>query len=91
MLIGMKQFSLRRLFASVTIVAIGLAVLVQALRFAHKPMPEYFLSFFALWFLAGPMIGAGIALLFKRPKLGAVLGFFFQVPTWIAMIFILRG
>jgi hypothetical protein len=67
----MLKFTLKRLFVSVSLIAIGLATWF---KFEH-PDPELnpSLSVFG-WFFAGALIGAGALSLYKHPILGAAVG-----------------
>jgi len=62
---GMVQFSLNRLFAAVTLIALGTA------RIAERPHGEIG-SY--LWLLGGAAVGAGVLSLYRRPIIGAIAG-----------------
>jgi lysine-N-methylase len=89
----MFQFTTRRLFASVTLVATGCGLLSSFFAIGGGPEPQYAPALCA-WFLvlayfaAGPLIGAGIFNLAKRPRLGAVLGLIAE--TLVPAILFLR-
>jgi hypothetical protein len=83
------QFSLKRLMASTAIIAVGCAMIGEALRQSTMEMPRHFLPLFFLWFMGGVFVGAGMLYPFRRSKLGGVLGFFIQVPTFLALAYIL--
>jgi len=64
----MPRFSLKHLFICTMLVAAGLASVVSAHRVENNGVG------FWLWFAAGPLLGAGILTLLKRPFLGFVIG-----------------
>jgi hypothetical protein len=67
----MPQFSLKRLFVSVTLIAVGCALLVVIQRRESLGRPEYTRSIIMLCALIGPsLIGAGIGNIFKRAAHG---------------------
>jgi len=77
----MGQFSLKRLFASVTLIALG----IGDITFLNSNGSKYFgpasnsqdpilLIMLALVFLGGTLIGAGVLNLWKRAGPGAILG-----------------
>jgi hypothetical protein len=73
---GMGRFSLKRLFASVTLVGVGLAI--EARLFSHPeiyPLTQFLMSAFG-----GAFIGAGIFNPFGRPWAGAALGALIALP-----------
>ena len=88
------RFSLRRLFTSITLIALGLAD-IAIIRSSYdvrgwgsgqlvREMPVFFVAILAilLAFLPGPLIGAGIFNLWKRAWIGAILG----IPVWIWLV-----
>ena len=71
----MGQFSLSRLFASVSLIAIGLVLFVPAYRLVYsRPMLVSYWVAVPLWLLGGAIIGAGVLTPFKKPWLGAAIG-----------------
>ena len=68
----MKQFSLRRLFVAITLVAIGCGEVAFLRAFSGPPPLDSFQWLAVL--TCGPIIGAGLFTPFKRPMLGAFLG-----------------
>ena len=70
------QFSLKRLFVSTTLLAIGFALAVVGFRelggFSHSMSDN---TAFALWFLGVTLIGAGALCPFHRTVSGALTGF----------------
>ena len=80
---GMKQFSLRRLLVSFTLVAVGLFMALNIYRY-HGAFP--------IWFINGGLIFGGIGNLFRRPIVGAVVGMVIAaVLAMILFAFALRG
>ena len=83
------QFSLKRMFASVTLLAIGMAMLVFLFRHVPRVPP---LADELLFLAGGATIGAAILLPVKRAWLGAILGLtilvLFQLTT--SMEFMLK-
>jgi hypothetical protein len=75
----MGQFSLKRLFASMALIAIGLATACLH----RRDSPEVL----TLW-LATILIGAGVGTLFKRPILGLVIGAL-VIPAHVLVLAIL--
>lgn len=74
----MPKFSLKRLFASITMIAVGCGLL------AWLFLPHSYSRGFegAIWFLSGALIGAGLLSLWHPVYgtiLGAVLGFAAQL------------
>jgi hypothetical protein len=65
------RFSLKRLFVSTALIAVGLAVLVRVLEvrgFYHWVID------FPICFVGGALLGAGALAPFKRAGLGAAIG-----------------
>ena len=62
---GMGQFSLKRLFIAVTLIAIGIA------RIVVRPTSDLGSL---MWPLGGAAVGAGALSLYRRPIIGAVAG-----------------
>jgi hypothetical protein len=71
------QFGLRELLWSVTLMALGTGLIVQAFDLPSQ------LTLIAL-LIGGAIIGAGVLLPIRRPGLGAILGF-------VVMIFVILG
>lgn len=70
------QFSLQRLFASFTLVAVGLPVIIWLGTYQFNIEPTLRDVLAALLFISsGMLIGAGALLPFRRAKLGIALGF----------------
>jgi hypothetical protein len=67
----MPRFSLKRLFASITLIAIGVAMIAAV--FQHREIFEWYT---ALLFVVagGGTIGAGLFNPFRRPWLGVAIG-----------------
>jgi hypothetical protein len=77
---GMRQFSLQRLFVSVTLIAAGCGAIAWFVRWAAtlKSLPNdapVKSNMPALIVLGIVLIGVGIGNLFKRPVQGGVLSF----------------
>jgi hypothetical protein len=70
----MPQFTLKRLFVSVLLIAIGAAACTAALELAALPADQVFVANLALWLVGGAFIGGGIFYLFQRAELGALVG-----------------
>jgi len=68
---GMGTFSLRRLLASVTLFAVGLAIVVAA---THDRWPEDAVASALLWMMAGASFGAAVFMPFKLARTGAIFG-----------------
>ena len=69
-------FSLKQLFVSFTMVAVGLAI--GKIGWSHRGSLDFV---FPLFFLSGPLIGAGLLMPNRRPLIGATVGFVLQLPT----------
>jgi len=70
----MEPFSLRRLFAALTLIAIGCGALVYLFRTEDQtPAAGLWKVLAAFW--GGPLVGAGLFTPIRRPALGAILGF----------------
>ena len=65
------HFSLKRLFVSTALIAVGLAVMVRVVQVAGL---FHWVIDFPVCFVAGALLGAGALAPFKRPGLGAVIG-----------------
>lgn len=65
------HFSLKRLFVSTALIAVGLAVLV---RVVHVAGLFRWIVDFPVCFIAGALLGAGVLAPFKRMWLGAAIG-----------------
>ena len=77
--VSVRQFSLRRLFASLTLAGMGLAIIGGLATRQYDLTPSIADIPAALaWLGGGMMLGAGLLLPFNRPALGAVLGFAVQ-------------
>jgi hypothetical protein len=75
----MYQFTTKRMFVSITMLAVGLGLLISffsADRIYETAYAPAFLGWFLLlgYFASGPLIGAGVLNLAKRPWLGASIG-----------------
>jgi hypothetical protein len=68
------QFSLRRLFVATTLIAFGCGEIAFLLATLRPPPIDTFQMVVIL--TCGPISGAGLLTPFKRPILGAILGFF---------------
>jgi hypothetical protein len=77
------QFSLRRFFSTVTLIAVG----VGLLGYLFSGAGSNGLLFAVDWLLGGVCIGAGILNPFRKPILGAFLGGLTQVV--LAFIFLM--
>ncbi len=76
----MRRFSLRRLFSSLTLAGIGLAIIGSLATREYDLSPSLVDVAYALsWIGGGMILGAGLLLPFKRPVLGMVLGFAVQI------------
>lgn len=75
MIAGMARFSLRRLFAAVTLIAVGCGALAYLFRTADEAPAAGIWKVLAA-ICGGPLIGAGLLTPVRRPALGAILGFF---------------
>ncbi len=71
----MPQFSLRRLFVSVTIIAVGFALISAKTRLSPLKFASPSIELILLLMLGASLVGAGIGNLFRRPMLGAIVGF----------------
>jgi len=71
----MVQFSLKRLFASVTLFAIGSAIVAVAITLSRWPLIDFF-SLTLVWGLAGASLGSAVLVPFKEGRNGAIIGGF---------------
>jgi hypothetical protein len=75
----MRRFSLKRLFASLTLAGIGLAIIGSlATREYNLPPSLVDVAYALFWISGGMILGAGLLLPFNRPVLGMILGFAMQ-------------
>jgi hypothetical protein len=65
------SFSLKRLFLSTALIAVGLAVMVRVVQVAGL---FHWVIDFPVCFIAGALLGAGALVPFKRAGLGAAIG-----------------
>ena len=82
----MAQFSLRRLLASVTLIAVGLAslaVLFNGVGYGWTPI--------CLWIFGGALIMAGVFNMFRHPLAGVALGLIIQLILLTLYVARLRG
>lgn len=80
----MPQFSLKRLFFSLALIAIGLGMFGCVIQIANPSL----LTVFAVWIVGGTMIGGGVGVLFRQSILVAL--FAFLLLFGIAMVFALH-
>ena len=83
----MAQFSLKRTFASVALIAIGVASLSSAIGRYCFTNPEYVsfehINFWLVaWMTAGLWIGAGLGVPWRYPIRGACIGAIIQIIVW---------
>jgi len=77
------QFTLRRAMVSLTLVAVGLALLGGLVREASARDAVILpVVLFSIWFGSGALIGAGVLVLTSRWWVGALL----SIPIQIAML-----
>jgi len=78
-----QQFSLKRLFGSVLLIATGFGAVAHAIELGNGALPVDSISPF--WFAGVILIGAGLLHLLNRIALGACLGLAMQffVLIWI--------
>jgi hypothetical protein len=76
------RFSLKWLFFGMTAIAIGIAMIVWAYD------AENILFLIACWFGGGATIGAGLLGLFRRPMLGAFVGFMVQAAVFFLIFLV---
>src|SRR5260221_11243567 len=72
--VEMLQFSLKRMFVSISLIAVG-AGMLACLLFERAGGALFPIGqIFAMWFSSGALIGAGLFTPFKRPIVGAFIG-----------------
>jgi hypothetical protein len=89
----MPRFSLKRLFASITLISIGIALLVAIPRFriliSNEPGNFVYGDDMRiagpLWFAGGAAIGAGIMVPYKRTLWGVKMGLKVQLALVLLM------
>ncbi len=93
----MPQFTLKRLYLSITLIAAGVGMFMLMMSrkvnpnwsdFWREP-PKFDLLGDTLWFLAGAAVVAAICLFAKRPLRGAVIGAF--VGAFLMLILMSRA
>jgi len=83
-----KQFTLRRAFMSIFLIAVGAAMLFRLLREIAIPGSVVLpLVLYPVWFGGGAFIGAGLAHLNYDWAAGAIL----SIPFQNAMLFVLTA
>jgi hypothetical protein len=70
------HFSLKRLFVSTALIAVGLAIVVRVVQVAGS---YHWIIDFPVCFIGGAILGAGALLPFKRSGLGAAIGLLLSV------------
>src|SRR5215211_5023221 len=70
------SFSLKRLFLSTALIAVGLAVMVRVVQVSGL---FHWVIDFPVCFIAGALLGAGALVPFKRAGLGAAIGLLLSV------------
>jgi hypothetical protein len=92
------QFSLKELILSMTMLAVGLGIVASFVWINNSnsriirpgPLEIYVLFFnFLLVLCSGPLIGAAVGVLFKKPVKGAVIGLMVEVLGLIVVIVLL--
>jgi hypothetical protein len=78
------QFSLQRMLAGISLVAVGAGVLAWSFRSPHTELKHQIGPF--LDFICIPMIGGGLFTPFKRPILGALI----FLGAWLAFLAIME-
>ena len=77
----MPRFSLKRLFVSFTLVAVGTAIIAWSFRLVlgidHTQLPHKYILLIFLF--SGPLVGLGLSWPFKRPAIGLYFGVCLQV------------
>jgi hypothetical protein len=85
---SMRQFSLKRLFASMTLIAAGCGAFMWLAQWKvpaeSGPIKSYMPYLIVVGFV---FIGMGIGNLFKRPMNGGILGFVAFIIVALVMIF----
>jgi hypothetical protein len=72
------QFSLKQLFVSITLIAIGFASLLWASQLSfHAPKVFWMAALF--WIGGGMTVGVGALAPFKLKRMGAIVGFLVQI------------
>jgi hypothetical protein len=86
---GMVQFSLKRIFISVTLIAVGVASLTSPIGrfyFTHPSLAALDLDHVDFWLFAwlsaALWIGAGLGLSWRHPIRGACIGALLQFIVW---------
>lgn len=84
----MPRFSLKRMFASTSLVAAGLAVVIEVYRSVWEGDPELADGLpLALWVGGGMMIGAGALVPIKITLCGMLIGLIVQLLLLVAANF----
>ena len=76
------SFSLKRLFASTALIAVGLAVMVRVVQVTGL---YHWVIDFPVCFFAGALLGAGALAPFRRMGLGAAIGLALSV-LYLALV-----
>ena len=77
------RFSLKRLFVSTALIAVGLAVMVRVVQVAGL---FHWVIDFPVCFIGGALLGAGALVPFKRAELGAAIGLALSVLYLTAVL-----
>src|SRR6187200_2550434 len=83
------RFSLKRLFISTILFGVGVSVVLRIFLMAFQSLgrleKEPALIWLVFW-LSGPMIGAGLLCPFRRTLLGVGLGILLQIFLYLAAV-----
>jgi len=82
----MPRFSIKDLFLATTLVAIGAGLNYYFGILGPRPLP--FAVTLLIWLSVGPIIGAGLGILFKKIKTGAGLGFVAWIAFWFSALYL---
>jgi hypothetical protein len=74
------QFSLKQLFVSITLIAIGFASLLWASQLDIHATKAVWIAAI-LWFGGGIIVGVGVFAPFKLKRMGAIVGFLVQIAS----------
>ncbi len=86
------RFTIRQLFASTALIAIGLALIVYLLRVqlnVDPPLNDWVAG--TLWLIGGTLLGAGVLTPIDRALIGASVGLFVQLVLLCGVIAVMSN
>jgi hypothetical protein len=85
-MLGMSQFTLKRLLVSIALVSVGVGIMTFLNSFTGVLLKHFHPTvWFALWCGAGAIVGGAVFSLSKRVVIGAAIGALVQVVLFLVI------